>query len=70
MSMRFYRQEYGCGLPFSTPGDLPNPGIGPTSHGPPASTGRFVTSEPPGKPSACTWSHVILTAKGYIYMYI
>ena len=26
---RFPRQEYWCGLPFPTPGDLPDPGIGP-----------------------------------------
>ena len=27
LSMRFSRQEYWSGLPFPTPGDLPNPGI-------------------------------------------
>ena len=26
-SMGFYRQEYWSGLPFSSPGDLLNPGI-------------------------------------------
>ena len=26
-SMEFSRQEYWSGLPFSTPGDLPDPGI-------------------------------------------
>ena len=30
-SMEFSRQEYWCGLPFSTPGDLPNPVIKPRS---------------------------------------
>ena len=34
------------GLPLSTPGDLPNPGIEPVS---PALAGRFLTTEPPGK---------------------
>jgi len=29
--MGFSRQEYWSGLPSSTPGDLPNPGIKPTS---------------------------------------
>ena len=29
--MGFYRQEYWSGLPFSSPGDLPNPGIEPGS---------------------------------------
>ena len=31
-SMEFSRQEYWSGLPFLSPGDLPNPGIEP---GPP-----------------------------------
>ena len=30
-SMGFSRQEYWSGLPFSSPGDLPNPGIEPGS---------------------------------------
>ena len=30
-SMGFSRQEYWSGLPFPTPGDLPNPGIEPGS---------------------------------------
>ena len=29
--MEFSRQEYWSGLPFSPPGDLPNPGIEPTA---------------------------------------
>ena len=35
------------GLPFPSPGDLPNPGIEPGS---PASEADALTSEPPGKP--------------------
>ena len=31
LSLEFSRQEYWNGLPFRTPGDLPNPGIEPTS---------------------------------------
>ena len=31
LSMRFFRQEYWNGLPFPSPGDLPNPGIKPRS---------------------------------------
>ena len=27
LSMGFYRQEYWSGLPFPSPGDLPNPGL-------------------------------------------
>ena len=30
--MEFSRQEYWSGLPFPTPGDLPDPGIEPTEH--------------------------------------
>ena len=31
LSMRFSRQEYWNGVPFPSPGDLPNPGIKPRS---------------------------------------
>ena len=31
LSIAFFRQEYWSGLPFSSPGDLPNPGIEPGS---------------------------------------
>ena len=31
LSMGFSRQEYWNGLPFPSPGDLPNPGIDPGS---------------------------------------
>ena len=31
LSMGFFRQEYWSGLPFPSPGDLPNPGIEPGS---------------------------------------
>ena len=31
LSMEFSRQEYWNGLPFSPPGDLPNPGMEPSS---------------------------------------
>ena len=31
LSMEFSRQEYWCGLPCPSPGDLPNPGIKPMS---------------------------------------
>ena len=39
--MELSRQEYWGGLPFPTPGDLPNPGIEPTSPASPALAGRF-----------------------------
>ena len=46
-SMEFFRQEYWSGLPFPSPGDLPNPGIKPGS---PALQADALPSEPPGKP--------------------
>ena len=45
--MGFSRQEYWSGLPFPSPGDLPDPGIEPRS---PAMQADALTSEPPGKP--------------------
>ena len=43
--MEFSKQEYWSGLPFLTPGDLPNSGIEPMS---PALAGGFFTTLPPG----------------------
>ena len=45
-SMGFSRQEYWSGLPFPSPGDLPDPGIEPGS---PALKADALSSEPPGK---------------------
>ena len=47
LSMGFPRQKYWSGLPFPSPGDLPNPGIKPVST---ALAGRFFTTELPRKP--------------------
>ena len=49
LSMGFSRQEYWSGLLFPPPGDLPDPGIEPTSPASPALAGGFFTSKPPGK---------------------
>ena len=46
-SMGFSRQEYWSGLPFPSPGDLPDPGMEPGS---PAFQADALTSETPGKP--------------------
>ena len=46
-SMGFPRQEYWSGLLCPSPGDLPDPGIKPSTS---ALAGRFFTIEPPGKP--------------------
>ena len=53
-SMGFSRQEYWSGLPFPSPGDLPNPGIEPRS---PALQADALTSEPPGKPNRVITMH-------------
>ena len=47
LSMGFSRQEYWSGLPFPSPGDLPNAGIEPWS---PALQTDALPSEPLGKP--------------------
>ena len=46
------QQEYWSGLPFSSPGYLPGPGIEPVS---PTLAGRFFTAKPPEKPM---WSYI------------
>ena len=46
-SMGFFKQEYWSGLPFPSPGDLPDPGIEPRS---PALQADSLLSKPPGKP--------------------
>ena len=48
LSMGFSRYEYWSGLPFPSPGDLPDPGIEPGSLTMEADS---VPSEPPAKPS-------------------
>ena len=51
LSMGFSRQEYWSGLPFPSPGNLPDLGIELASLVPPTLAGRFFTTEPPGNPS-------------------
>ena len=46
-SKGFPRQEYWSGLPFPSPGDLPDPGMEPTS---PALQVDALLLEPSGKP--------------------
>ena len=50
--MEFSRQEYWSGLPFPSPGDLPDPRIKPRS---PALQADALPSEPPGKPIYSPW---------------
>ena len=47
LSMEFSRQKYWTGLPFPTPGDLPDPGIKSES---PTLVGSFFTTAGPEKP--------------------
>ena len=54
-----FQEEYWSGLPFPSPGDLPNPGIKSMS---PELTGKFFITEPPGKP------HIYIHT--YIHIYI
>ena len=44
--MGFPRQEYWSGLPFPSPGNVPDPG---TKYPSPALAGGFFTTEPSGK---------------------
>ena len=48
-------QEYWSGLPFPSPGALPDPGIKPASS---ALAGGFFTTEPPGKPGLGLGTHL------------
>ena len=50
--MKFCRQEFWRGLPFPSPGDLPNPGMESRS---PALQADSLPSEPPGKPIVYAW---------------
>ena len=46
LSVGFPSQEYWSGLPFPSPGDLPDPEMEPM---PPALAARFFTTEPPSR---------------------
>jgi len=55
-SMEFSREEYWSGLPFHSPGHLPDPGIEPQS---PELQADPLPNEPPGKPWWSLKSHTI-----------
>ena len=65
-SVRFSRQEYWIGLPFPSPGDLPDPWIEPGS---PALWADALSSEPPGNPSM-TYNDVYMTSHISIYEHV
>ena len=56
--MGFPRQEYWSGLPCPLPGDLPDPGIKPSSPMPPASAGKSFTT-------GTTWEAYLLCRATY-----
>ena len=47
ISLQLKKKEHRSGLPFPPPENLPDSGLGSTS---PVLAGRFLTTEPPGKP--------------------
>ena len=55
LSMGFPRQEYRSGLPFASPGHLPDPGIKPTSLAFPVLAGWFFTTSTPRELCGCPW---------------
>ena len=63
--MGFPRQEYWSGLPFSSPGDLPDPRIEPMSLVSPALAGGFFIAESPGNPK-CAYTPILQ----YIFVYL
>ena len=52
LSMEFFRQEYWSGLPFPSPGDLPNPGV---EHMTPTLQVDSLSAEPQGSPRILEW---------------
>ena len=58
LSMEFSRQEYWSGLPLSSPGDLPNPGIEPWS---PKLQADSLPSELPKKKKTSQGNHLSLS---------
>ena len=65
--MGFSRQEYWSGLPFPSPGDLPNPGIEPGS---PALQTDALLSEPPGKHLIVVLICIFLTVSDVEYLFV
>ena len=58
-SMGFSRQEYWSGLPFPSPGDLPNPGIEPASLMSPDWQVGSLPLLPPGKYLCCLFKTLV-----------
>ena len=67
LPMGFHRQEYWTGLPFPSPGDLPNPGI---KLGSPALQADSLLNEPPRKPKTSNLFVALVEINTNIYIYI
>ena len=50
LSRGFFRQEYWSRLPFSPPGDIPDPGVKPVSLASPTFQAASLPANPSGKP--------------------
>ena len=67
LSMEFSRQEYLSGLPFPSPGDLPNPGI--KSRSPKLQTDSLLLSHQwsPCRVKGCTFRDISDSAEGMLW---
>ena len=52
LTMRFSRKECWSGLPFSSPEDLPSPGVEPAFLTPRALAGGYLPARAPGSPNS------------------
>ena len=65
--MGFSRQEYWSGLPLPSPGDLPDPGIGPGSS---TLQADFLLSEPPGQPRSSQTIYLVMSLIIFFIIYL
>ena len=71
LSMGFSRQQHWGGLLFPSPGDLPNPGIKPTSLVSPVLAGDCLRLGSPGKPNVSMYiTQLILYHDGMPFIII
>ena len=68
LSMAFPREGYQSGLPFSPPGDVPDPGIEPVSPMAPTLSAKFFTTEPRGEALLWTVKLLMLEIKSSIHI--
>ena len=60
LSTDFSRQEFWSGLPFLSPGDLPDPRVKSVCPEPPVLADVFFTTAPPGKLNPTYWCSVFI----------